>query len=52
MSSNNDSLPEDLNYDLDTSVLIYDTETKTVFFHLVDNSLSEMQQSDVSRFSI
>jgi L-ascorbate metabolism protein UlaG (beta-lactamase superfamily) len=50
--TNSDDLEDDLDYDLDTSVLIYDTESKTVFFHLVDNSFSEMQLYDISKFSI
>ena len=40
LSSNTQSFPEEISYDLDTSILIQSNRTKEVFFNNVDNPLS------------
>ena len=40
MSSNTSGLPEQINYDLDTSILIQSNHSKEIFFNTVDNPLS------------
>ncbi len=41
--TNSDGLDDNLNYDLDTSILVFDRTTNTLLFHLTDNSLDSTQ---------
>jgi len=50
MSSNTDSLPEDINYDLDTSILIISKNDKKIFYNNTDNPVSESDIQKVKDF--
>ena len=50
MSSNTKELPEQINYDLDTSILIQSNYSKEVFFNNVDNPLSLKDLNRVKKF--
>ena len=51
LSSNTRALPEQINYDLDTSILIQSNHSKEVFFNNVDNPLSFNDLRKVKSFS-
>lgn len=50
MSSNTSNLKEDINYDLDTSILIQSKKTKQLFFNSVDNPLSIKDIKKINSF--
>ena len=50
MSSNNSGLPEQINYDLDTSIVLQSNKTKEVFYNGVDNPLSIRNYITVKKF--
>lgn len=51
LESNSAGLKDDLNYDLDTSLLVYSHSSEKVFFHKVDNPLSIESLKLVSKYS-
>ena len=51
LSSNTSEIPEQINYDLDTSILIQSNHSKEVFFNNVDNPLSLNDLKKVKNFS-
>ena len=50
MSSNNSGLPEQINYDLDTSIVLQSNKTKEVFYNGVDNPLTIRNYITVKKF--
>ena len=50
MSSNNSGLEEQINYDLDTSIVIQSNKTKDVFYNGVDNPLTSKNYKYVKKF--
>lgn len=50
ITSNTSKLPEEINYDLDTSIIIKCNKSKEVFFNAVDNPLSVKDLKKVSNF--
>ena len=50
MSSNNSGLPEQINYDLDTSIVLQSNKTKEVFYNGVDNPLTDKNYITVKKF--
>lgn len=50
MSSNNSGLEEQINYDLDTSIVIQSNKTKDVFYNGVDNPLTSKDYKFVKKF--
>ena len=51
ITSNNSNIPEQINYDLDTSILIKSNNTKEVFFNAVDNPLSIKDLKKINSYS-
>jgi len=52
MSSNTDSLPEDINYDLDTSILIISKSNSKIFYNNVDNPTSNEDMKKLNDFAV
>lgn len=50
MSSNNSGIEEQINYDLDTSIVIQSNETNEVFYNGVDNPLTTKNYRYVKKF--
>jgi hypothetical protein len=50
MTSNKDGIKTSIEYDLDTSILIYSKKTKKIFFNNVDNPLSEKDIIIINKF--
>jgi len=50
MTSNTDALPEDINYDLDTSILIISKKNKKIFYNNTDNPVSSKDMKKIRDF--
>ena len=50
ISNNSDNLESDINYDLDTSIIIQSNITKKIFFNSVDNPLSIYHYRKINKF--
>ena len=50
MSSNVSGLPDQINYDMDTSIVIQSNHSKEVFFNGVDNPLTVNNYKKVKNF--
>ena len=51
LTSNNSNIPEQINYDLDTSILIKSKNSKEIFFNAVDNPLSIKDLKKINDYS-